>query len=343
MIVDPTVLVTGIAGQDGTLLADDLSGRGWRTVGVLAPGPRDSGTEALAELPGIELVEADLADLTTCRQLVADIRPTIVFHLAAISSVGRSWEIPVETAQINGMASVALMAECLELTRRNDHEVRFVNASSAEIFAGTTQVPQSETTALAPNSPYGAAKAFAHTMAEALRQRGLWVSNAVLYNHESPLRPTAFVTRKITRAAAMIGAGRQQTLQLGNVEVRRDWGWAPDYVDCMMRMALHDEPDDFVVATGTSHSILEFVEAAFEAAGVTDWHDRIEVDPALVRPADSADLVGDAAKANAVLGWRPTKSFPEIVAAMVATDLADAAADVGAGSGSCHGHTEGTG
>lgn len=323
MTAAPTVLVTGIGGQDGTLLAGELSARDGRTVGVLAPGLRDGAVEALGELPGVELIEADLADPSTCRQLVSDVRPDTVFHLAAISSVGRSWELPVETAQVNGMASVALMTECLDLTRRNGREIRFVNASSAEIFAGTTRIPQDESTALAPNSPYGAAKAFSHSMAQALRARGLWVSNAILYNHESPLRPTAFVTRKITRAAAMIGAGLQQTLQLGNVEVRRDWGWAPDYVDCMLRMAQHGEPDDFVVATGTSHSILEFAEAAFVAAGVADWRDRIEVDPNLVRPADSADLVGDATKARTLLGWQPTKTFPEIVAAMVAADMTD--------------------
>ena len=327
MIDDGIVLVTGIGGQDGTLLAGELSGRGCRIVGVLAPGTRYADTVSLGEQAGVELIEADLADTSTCRRLVSDVRPDTVFHLAAISSVARSWEIPVETAQVNAMASVALMAECLELTRQDGHEVRFVNASSAEIFAGTTQIPQDEATAPAPNSPYGAAKAFAHAMAQAFRQRGLWVSNAVLYNHESPLRPTVFVTRKITRAAAMIGAGRQSTLQLGNVEVRRDWGWAPDYVDCMIRMADHHEPDDFVVATGTSHSILEFAEAAFAAAGVVDWRDRIEVDADLVRPTDSADLVGDPGKAERTLGWRRTKTFPEIVAAMVAADLTDMGED----------------
>jgi GDPmannose 4,6-dehydratase len=330
MTEDPSILVTGIGGQDGTLLARELSRRGCRATGVVAPWSRDSRIEALAKLPGIDLVDADLADVAACRQLVADFRPATVFHLAAISSVGQSWEHPVETAQVNGLATVALMTECLELARRDGRDVRFVNASSAEIFAGSPQVPQNEATALAPNSPYGAAKAFAHMMADVLRRRGLWVSNAVLYNHESPLRPTAFVTRKITRAAAMISAGRQQTLRLGNVDVRRDWGWAPDYVDCMIRMALHDEPDDFVVATGISHSILDFAEAAFLAAEIADWRDRIEVDPALVRPADSADLVGDASKAHAVLDWRPTKSFSEITAAMVAADLADV--DAGANS-----------
>lgn len=321
MTPSPTVLITGVGGQDGTLLAHEGSSRGWATWGVVGPGTSPEDQEMLAELPGVSLLDADLSDLDTCRRVVADIRPDIVFHLAAISSVGQSWDIPLDTAQINAMATLALMAESLELTNHGGHDVRFVNASSAEIFAGTDIVPQSERTALAPLSPYGASKAFAHTMATIFRSRGLQASNAILYNHESPLRPQTFVTRKITGGVAAIVAGTQQTLRLGNLDARRDWGWAPDYVDCMIRIALHDKADDFVVATGESHSVRDFVSAAFRAAGVEDWYGHLEIDSSLVRPADSVELTGDASKARAELDWRPTKKFEEIVSAMVQHDL----------------------
>jgi GDPmannose 4,6-dehydratase len=321
MTPSPTVLITGVGGQDGTLLAHHGNSRGWATWGVVGPGTSPADQEMLADLPGMTLVEADLADLGTCRRLIADIRPDIVFHLAAISSVGQSWTDPLDTAQINAMASLALMAECLELTNNGGLEVRFVNASSGEIFAGADDVPQSERTALAPLSPYGASKAFAHMMATVFRARGLRASNAILYNHESPLRPETFVTRKITAGVAAIAAGKQQTLRLGNLEARRDWGWAADYVDCLIRIALHDKADDFVVATGKSHSVRDFVSVAFGAAGIKDWDSYVTIDTSLVRPADSVELVGDASKARSELDWRPTIAFDQIVAAMVQYDL----------------------
>jgi GDPmannose 4,6-dehydratase len=321
MMPSSTVLITGVAGQDGTLLARQGSSRGWATWGVVGLDTSRADQDMLAELPGMSLVEADLSDLDTCRRVIADIRPDIVFHLAAISSVGRSWDDPLDTAQINAMATLALMAESLELTSHGGHDVRFVNASSGEIFAGTEDVPQSERTALAPLSPYGASKAFAHMMATVFRARGLRASNAILYNHESPLRPKTFVTRKITSGVAAIVAGTQQTLRLGNLDARRDWGWAPDYVECLIRIALHDKADDFVVATGESHSVRDFVSVAFGAAGIKDWYSNVEIDTSLVRPADSVELVGDASKARSELNWRPTKTFDQIVAAMVHHDL----------------------
>jgi GDPmannose 4,6-dehydratase len=310
----PRVLITGSGGQDGRLLAEELSMRGWAVTGVVLPGSPDSPVT-----PELNLVEADLADLDACRRIVSDVKPDFVFHLAAISSVARSWAEPVQTAQVNGMASVALMAACLELTQAG-HHVRFVNASSGEIYAGTGEVPQTEATSLAPTSPYGAAKAFAHCMADTFRSGGLWVSNAILYNHESPLRAKTFVTRKITSTAVEIAAGSEEVLRLGNLDARRDWGWAPDYVDCMIRMALHDRPDNFVVATGRSRSVRDFVAAAFAAVGIEDWRPHVEVDPEFVRPTDPGELVGDASKAHSELGWETTKSFTEIVAAMVSAD-----------------------
>lgn len=317
-----TALVTGAGGQDGTLLARELNSAGWRAVAVVAPGGMaHPNVLELSQLSDVLLRELDLSDPENCRELIADVRPDAVFHLAGVSSVGASWESPVETARINALASTALMAEALELTNRDGHVVRFVNASSGEIFAGAGTSPQDESTRIAPVSPYGATKAMAHTMGIALRSRGLQLSNAILFNHESPLRSTSFVTRKIASGVAAIAAGKQDSLRLGNLEARRDWGWAPDYVDCMIRMATHDTADDFVVASGVAHSVRDFVAAAFAAAGIEDWEDRVEVDPGLVRPADPVELVGDATKAREQLGWKPTKSFGQLVTAMVDFDL----------------------
>ena len=319
-----TALVTGVGGQDGTLLTRQLSAMGWLVTGVTGADVSGPHVKELAELPGVTLESADLSDIAESRRLVADVAPDAVFHLAAISSVAESWKSPVQTAQINAMASTALMAEALELSSRSQRTVRFVNASSGEIFAGAGVVPQSEDTPISPVSPYGATKAFAHMMGTALRTRGLHLSNAILYNHESPLRPTSFVTRKITSSAAAIASGTQDKLSLGNLDARRDWGWAPDYADCMIRMAMHDRPDDFVVATGVAHSVRDFVVAAFHAAGIDDWERYVEYDAQFARPADSMELVGDASKARRELGWQPTKTFEEVVAALVESDLAAA-------------------
>jgi GDPmannose 4,6-dehydratase len=199
--------------------------------------------------------------------------------------------------------------------------VRVVQASSAEIFGSPEVFPQNESTPLRPVSPYGAAKAFAHHLARVYRERGLGVSACIFYNHESPRRPDSFVTRKITRGAASIALGLADELALGNLDAVRDWGWAPDYVDAMVRAGRSPEADDFVVATGLGHSVRDFVAAAFTAAGVDDWERRVRIDPAFVRPSDPALLIGDPRKARDQLGWQPTTSFDALVAAMVATDL----------------------
>lgn len=320
-MVGTRALITGVGGQDGQLLAIELSRRGWRITGAVIPGSLELRPESLTELPSLEIIEADLRDIDSCRRVIADARPDIVFHLAAVSSVATSWSDPLTTAQVNGLASVALMDECHRLSKRTGRPVRFVHASSAEIFAGTDQVPQDEGTPLCPLSPYGASKAFAHTMADTFRSNGLWVSNAILYNHESPLRPLGFVTRKITAAAAAIASGSGAPLVLGNLDTRRDWGWAPDYVDALVRIAMHDHPDNFVIATGISRSVRDFVTAAFEAVGIDDWSRHVQFDAQFARPVEGVELVGDAAKARNELGWRTTKTFSEIVAAMVIADV----------------------
>ena len=200
-------------------------------------------------------------------------------------------------------------------------DVRLVQASSAEIFGEAAHAPQTEDTAVTPVNPYGAAKAFAHLSARVFRQRDLHVSSAILYNHESPRRHPRFVTRKITSTAAAIARGDADELVLGNLDARRDWGWAPDYVDAMVRAARADEPGDYVVATGTAHSVRDFVGAAFAAAGIDDWERFVRQDAAFFRPADPTELVGDASRARAQLGWAPTVEFDEIVSRMVAADL----------------------
>ena len=309
-------LITGIGGQDGTILARRLSELNYSVVGTLQPGSVTSDQPS-----NVKLVEADLRDSSLCRNVVLDAEPDVVFHFAGISSVGYSWDHPVETAAVNGNSAVALLDALLELQKSSDTERTFVNASSAEIFAGTTASPQNEQTPIAPLSPYGASKAFSHNMTQVYRAKGLKASNAVFYNHESTFRPTKFVTRKITAAAAAIARGRQSTLELGNLDARRDWGWAPDYVEATLLMSTHDRGDDFVIATGEAHSVREFVDAAFRAAGILDWHGLVTSSDAFGRPADSAEMVGDASRAKDVLGWKPTKRFDDVVKAMVEHDL----------------------
>lgn len=310
-------LITGAGGQDGALLIDRLNQSDWETVGVYSPGSQPTTKDYEAS------IVCDLSDIDASRDLVRKVVPTHVFHLAAISSVADSWRDPAGTSMINGVAAAALMTECVETQRRAGTEIRFINASSAEIFAGSGVAPQDESTRIAPISPYGAAKSFAHHMATILRSEGLHASNAILYNHESVLRPKRFVTRKITSTVAEIVAGRRDYLALGNLEARRDWGWAPDYVDAMIRMAQIDQPDDFVVATGEDHSVRDFVAAAFEAANIEDWHHLVHTDSEFHRPTDSSILVGDPSKATRELGWKTTKTFSQIVTTMVRHDLSE--------------------
>ena len=305
--------ITGIGGQDGTYLAERLVGEGVEVHALVlhSDGPP-------AHCPDeVVLHRGDLGDLAATRRLVLELAPQEVYNLAAISSVAQSWDEPDLTAHVNGQAAVALMESA-----RLVGDVRFVQASSAEIFGEPATSPQTETTAIAPVNPYGAAKAFAHLAARVFRQRDLHVSSAILYNHESPRRHQRFVTRKITSTVAAIARGDADELVLGNLDARRDWGWAPDYVDAMVRAARADEPDDYVIATGRAHSVRDFVAAAFAAAGIDDWEPLVRQDPAFFRPADPTELVGDATRIRDELGWEPTVAFEEIVARMVAADMA---------------------
>jgi GDPmannose 4,6-dehydratase len=308
--------VTGVGGQDGSYLAERLLEDGVE-VHALTHHADD-----LRHCPdGVVLHAGDVTDLAGTRALLLDLAPDEVYNLAAVSSVARSWERPEETLLVNGTAAVSLMEAALASQSRSGRAVRFVQASSAEIFGRPDRSPQDEGTPVRPVNPYGEAKALAHRAVAEHRERGLHAVSAILYNHESPRRPVTFVTRKITSTVAAIARGEAETLVLGNLDVRRDWGWAPDHVDAMVRAARAEEPDDYVVATGESHAVRELALAAFAHAGVTDGADRLRTDAALTRPTDAPDLTGDASRARERLGWKPTLTFPEIVARMVDADL----------------------
>jgi len=310
-------LVTGIAGQTGSYLAENLVARGLEVHGVVRDGGEDAPVADLAA--DVVLHRGDLTDLAGMRSTVLAVRPDVVVNLAALSSVAASWRLPVETAQLNGTAVAGLLAAVAEL-RDGGHDAAFVQASSAEIFGQAGVSPQDETTPIAPVNPYGAAKAYAHLLVGAYRAAGMRASSVVLYNHESPRRPEQFVTRKITAAAARIARGEQRELVLGDLTVRRDWGWAPDYAEALALVATSDTADDYVVATGESHSIQDFVDAAFARVGITDTSDLVRSDAEFVRPADASELRGDASKIRSSLGWAPTRSFTEVVEAMVDAD-----------------------
>ncbi len=320
-VPERTAFVTGITGQDGGYLAERLLADGVSVHG-LVHGHDEQADELLRRSPGVVLHAGDLTDAERLRALIAELAPDEVYNLGGISSVALSWQQPVLTGQVSGLGAVAVLDACWQLQEQSGRPVRVLQASSAEIFGSPERAPQDEQTPLRPGTPYGAAKAYAHQMVSVFRSRGLAASAVILYNHESPRRPETFVTRKITAAAARIAAGRQDRLSLGSLDVRRDWGWAPDYVEAMVRAVRHSQADDYVIATGESHTVAEFVAAAFAAAGVEDWQSRVETDPAFVRPVDATEQRGDAGKARQVLGWAPSRDFAAVVAAMVEADLA---------------------
>lgn len=317
-----TALVTGATGQDGSYLCERLLDEG---TAVHALYHAESGP-SLDSLPWAERVawhHGDLADTGGVRGLVAELAPDEIYNLGGISSVALSWREPLLTAEVTGLGAAGLYDAAWHAQEESGRAVRVLQASSSEIFGSPAASPQDEDTPLRPVTPYGAAKAFAHHLATAYRERGLGVSACILYNHESPRRPDTFVTRKITRGAAAIALGVADDLALGNLDVVRDWGWAPDYVDAMVRANRAESAGDYVVATGIGHSVRDFVAAAFRAAGITDWEPYVRIDPAFLRPTDPATLVGDASRALDRLGWAPTVSFDQLVSAMVAADLTE--------------------
>jgi len=314
------VLVTGVTGQDGTLLARRLRAAGDEVHGVsLTGGAPPTWTDA--DTAGVTVHIGDVADGARVAEVIAQVEPDEIYHLAGQTSVAASWDDPVGTLRSTGLGAVFVFEAAHRLQDRTGRPVRVVQASSAEMFGQAEQTPQDEDTPIRPASPYGVAKAMAHQMAGIYRSRGLFVATCILYNHESPLRPPTFVTRKITAAAARIAVDGGGTLAMGNLDASRDWGWAPDYVDAMVRAARHDAPEDFIVATGRTHTVEDFVRIAFASAGINDWRPHIKVDPRFVRPVDAAVQIGNAGKAEAVLGWRAATTFEEIVRRMVEHDL----------------------
>ena len=311
-------LVTGVTGQDGSYLAELLLDEGYEVYGLV----RRSSSARLDRIAHVQdrlkLVQGDLLDQSSLQRALADARPHEVYNLAAQSFVPRSFDEPVLTAEITGLGVTRL----LEAVRHVCPEARFYQASTSEMFGDADESPQSETTPFRPRSPYGVAKVYAHWMTVNAREAyGLRASSGILFNHESPRRGVEFVTRKITRAAARIALGKEGELRLGNLDARRDWGFAGDYVHAIWRMLQEEEAGDYVIATGETHSVREVCEIAFHAVGL-DWAKHVAVDRALLRPADVQVLVGNAAKAREKLDWRPRVRFPELIASMAAADLA---------------------
>jgi GDPmannose 4,6-dehydratase len=310
-------LITGVTGQDGSYLAEFLLEKGYAVFGMVRRASKDN-FERLEHLqPRLELRQADLLDQLSLIQLIEDVRPDEVYNLAAQSFVPTSWKQPVLTGEFTALG----VTRVLDAIRLVDPEIRFYQASSSEMFGKVRETPQNERTPFYPRSPYGVAKVYGHSITVNYRESyGLFACSGILFNHESPRRGLEFVTRKVTDGVARIKCGLVRELRLGNLDARRDWGFAGDYVQAMWLMLQQDQPDDYVVATGESHSVQELVELAFSHAGL-DWRQHVVVDPLLKRPAEVDLLLGDATKAHEKLGWSPKVRFPELVGMMVDADL----------------------
>jgi len=318
------VLITGITGQDGSYLTELLLGKEYTVHGIVRRTSNllRSRIEHLRrddQIYGKKLFlhYGDLSDTTTLRRIFREVQPAEVYHLAGQSHVGLSFELPESTCDEAGMATLRL----LEIVRDQAPDVRFYHASTSEIFGNASESPQWEETPMHPTSPYGCAKAFATQLARVYRQSyGMFVCNGILYNHESPRRGEKFVTRKIARTAARISRGLEVDLVLGNLESKRDWGRAQDYVVAMWLMLQHDQPDDYVVATGQTHSVREFVEAAFKVVDLP-WQKYVRQDSAFDRPIEPARLVGCVDKIRKTLGWKPSGNFEQLVREMVEAEV----------------------
>lgn len=314
----PNALITGITGQDGSYLAEFLLSKGYRVYGMVRRTSMFNNERIRHLLDDIELIDADLLDQLSLIQALRCSRADEVYNLAAMSFVGTSFLQPVATSEYTALS----VARMLEAVRLADWPIRFYQASSSEMFGKAQTVPQNECTPFYPRSPYAVAKLYGHWITVNFRESyGLFACSGILFNHESPRRGIEFVTRKISNAVARIKLGLQKKLVLGNLEARRDWGFAGDYVKAMWRMLQQDVPDDYVVATGVSYSVRDFVTAAFAYANIDDWQQYVEIDPGLFRPAEVDYLIGDASKARQELGWEPKVTFEELACMMVENDL----------------------
>ncbi|MDX6206554.1 MAG: GDPmannose 4,6-dehydratase [Frankiales bacterium] len=319
----PRALITGITGQDGLYLGELLAKKGYEVFGLVRGqnNPKVSTVEEI--IPSIQLVEGDLRDLPSLIGALEVSQPDEVYNLGAISFVGLSWKQAELTGEITGMGVLRVL-EAIRIHTQNDmSKVRFYQASSSEMFGKVREVPQVETTAFHPRSPYGVAKTFGHYMTVNYRESyNAFACSGILFNHESPRRGHEFVTRKVTRAVARIALGLQENVALGNLDARRDWGFAGDYVEAMWLMLQQRQPDDYVIATGETHSIRELLEVAFARVGIEDWEPRVVQDPRFFRPAEVDLLIGSPEKAKSELGWEPKVGFAELVQMMVDADTA---------------------
>ena len=314
----PTALITGITGQDGSYLAEFLLGKGYNVVGMV----RRTSIINLERLEAIQdqvtLVQGDLLDAASLIGLLREFEPQEVYNLAAMSFVPTSWQQPVLTGEATALGVTRL----LEAVRQVDTGIRLYQASSSEMYGRVREVPQTELTPFYPRSPYGASKVFGHYITVNYRESyGMFAVSGILFNHESPRRGHEFVTRKVTDGVARIKLGLADHLSLGNLDACRDWGFAGDYVRAMWMMLQQDKADDYVIATGVSHSVKNLVEAAFAHVGL-DWQKYVRTDPSLIRPAEVDHLIGDASKARKGLGWKPSITFEQLVAMMVDADVA---------------------
>ncbi len=321
----PSALITGITGQDGTYLAELLLSKGYDVHGLVR-GQNNPRLESVRELlPAVHLHAGDLTDFASLVRALRDSEPDEVYNLGAISFVAHSWDNASLTADVTAKGVLNLLEAVRLHTAGDPSRVRFYQASSSEMFGHAVEAPQRETTRFWPRSPYGVAKAFGHHLTVNYRESyGMHASSGILFNHESPRRGPEFVTRKISRAVARISLGLQDEVALGNLDARRDWGFAGDYVEAMWLMVQRPTADDFVVATGETHSVRDFLDLAFAHVGIDDWSRHVRVDPRFLRPAEVDVLVGDATKAREVLGWKPGVGFAELVRMMVDADLATA-------------------
>lgn len=314
-----SALITGITGQDGSYLAELLLAKGYKVYGAVRRLSTPNTTNIEHILDKVELLSADLFDQASIAQAILKSEPDEVYNLAAQSFVKASFEQPVLTGEFTGIG----VTKVLEAIRSVNPKIKFYQASSSEMFGKVTETPQKETTRFYPRSPYGVAKVYGHYITLNYRESyDMFACSGILFNHESPRRGIEFVTRKITNAVARIKQGKQKKLVLGNMDAKRDWGFAGDYVEAMHAMLQQDRPDDYVIATGETHSVEEFVKLAFESVGISDWENYVESDsPDFLRPAEVDYLIGEAGKAKAELGWRPKTSFRQLVDMMVKADL----------------------
>jgi GDPmannose 4,6-dehydratase len=317
----PRALITGITGQDGLYLAELLLSHGYEVFGLVHGQNNPKVAIVEREVPAVQTIEGDLRDLPSLISTLEIAQPDEVYNLGSMSFVGLSWKQAELTGEITGLG-VLRMLEALRITG-NGSKARFYQASSSEMFGKVRETPQRETTPFHPRSPYGVAKTFGHYLTVNYRESyEMFACCGISFNHESKRRGAEFVTRKVSRGVARISLGLQTRIALGNLDARRDWGFAGDYVWAMWQMLQQDEPDDYVIATGETHSVRDLLDIAFARVGIDDWTPYVEQDPRNLRPAEVDSLIGDASKARDVLGWKPTVGFVDLVEMMVDADLA---------------------